>query len=88
DCFKAEKGDWKDGSEVKSTGCSSRGPEFNSQQPHGGSQPSIIRSGVLFWPAGIYTDISLFNALLHTVHKNLHTSACGLGLQIHVYNTW
>jgi hypothetical protein len=23
---------------VKSTDCSSRGPEFNSQQPHGGSQ--------------------------------------------------
>jgi hypothetical protein len=22
---------------VQSTGCSSRGPEFNSQQPHGGS---------------------------------------------------
>jgi len=22
--------------------CSSRGPEFNSQQPHGGSQPSVM----------------------------------------------
>jgi hypothetical protein len=31
---------WRDGSAVKSTGCSSRGPEFNSQQPHGGSQDS------------------------------------------------
>ncbi|EGW02084.1 hypothetical protein I79_018435 [Cricetulus griseus] len=38
----------RDGSVVKSTDCSSRGPEFNSQQPHGGSQPSIIRSGALF----------------------------------------
>ena len=28
--------DWRDGSVVKSTGCSSRGPEFKSQQPHGG----------------------------------------------------
>jgi hypothetical protein len=28
---------WRDGSAVKSTDCSSRGPEFNSQQPHGGS---------------------------------------------------
>ena len=27
---------------VKSTDCSSRGPEFNSQQPHGGSQPSVM----------------------------------------------
>jgi hypothetical protein len=33
---------WSDGSEVKSTDCSSRGPEFKSQQPHGGSQPSVI----------------------------------------------
>jgi hypothetical protein len=28
---------FKDGSAVKSTGCSSRGPEFNSQHPHSGS---------------------------------------------------
>jgi hypothetical protein len=39
---------WRDGSEVKSTDCSSRGPEFNSQQPHGGSQPSIVESDALF----------------------------------------
>jgi hypothetical protein len=32
---------------VKSTDCSSEGPEFKSQQPHGGSQPSIIRSDAL-----------------------------------------
>jgi len=31
---------------VKSTDCSSRGPEFNSQQPHGGSQPSVMGLGV------------------------------------------
>jgi hypothetical protein len=31
---------WRDGSVVKSTDCSSKGPEFISQQPHGGSQPS------------------------------------------------
>jgi hypothetical protein len=28
---------WRDGSEVKSTDCSSRGPELNSQQPRGDS---------------------------------------------------
>jgi hypothetical protein len=28
---------WRDGSEVKSTDSSSRGPEFNFQQPHSGS---------------------------------------------------
>ena len=32
----------RDGSVVMSTACSSRGPEFNSQQPHGGPQPSVI----------------------------------------------
>ena len=37
---------WRDGSAVKSAGCSSRGPEFNSQQPHGGSQPSVTGSDV------------------------------------------
>jgi hypothetical protein len=39
----------RDGSAVKSTDCSSKGPEFKSQQPHGGSQPSITRSDPLFW---------------------------------------
>jgi hypothetical protein len=39
-------------SEVKSTGCSSRGPKFNSQLPHGVSQPSIIGSDALFWHTG------------------------------------
>jgi hypothetical protein len=32
---------------VKSTDCSSRGPEFKSQQPHSGSQPSVMRSDAL-----------------------------------------
>ena len=40
---------WRDGLEVKSTGCSSRGPEFNSQQLHGGSQPSVMGSDALFF---------------------------------------
>jgi hypothetical protein len=39
---------WRDGSAVKSTDCFSRGPEFKSQQPHGGSQPSVMRSDALF----------------------------------------
>jgi hypothetical protein len=39
---------WRDGSVVKSTDCSSRGAEFNSQQPHGGSQPSVMGSDALF----------------------------------------
>jgi hypothetical protein len=43
------RGGWRDGSAVKSIDCSSRGPEFNSQQPHCGSQPSVMGSDALFW---------------------------------------
>ena len=31
---------------------------FNSQQPYGGSQPSVIGYDVLFWHAGIYVEYS------------------------------
>jgi hypothetical protein len=34
---------------VRAPDCSSEGPEFKSQQPHGGSQPSVMRSDALFW---------------------------------------
>jgi hypothetical protein len=34
---------------VRVPDCSSIGPEFKSQQPHGGSQPSVTRSNALFW---------------------------------------
>jgi hypothetical protein len=35
--------------QVKSTDCFSDGPEFKSQESHGGSQPSVMGSGALFW---------------------------------------
>jgi hypothetical protein len=34
---------------VRAPNCSSKGPEFKSQQPHGGSQPSVMRFDSLFW---------------------------------------
>jgi hypothetical protein len=34
---------------LRAPNCSSKGPEFKSQQPHGGSQPSVTRSDSLFW---------------------------------------
>jgi hypothetical protein len=40
---------WRDGSAVKNTNSSSRGPEFKSEHPQGGSQSSVIRPDVLFW---------------------------------------
>jgi hypothetical protein len=38
---------WRDGSAIKRTDCSSRGPEFNSQQPHHDSQLSVMGSKAL-----------------------------------------
>ena len=35
---------WRDDSVVKSTDCFSESPEFKSQKPHGGSQPSIMKT--------------------------------------------
>jgi hypothetical protein len=43
-----KKKGWRDGSVVNNTDCSSGSPEFKSQQPHGGSQPSVTRSDSLF----------------------------------------
>ena len=37
-----------------------RGPMFNSQQPHGGSQPFIMRYGALFWTAGGHAGRMLY----------------------------
>jgi hypothetical protein len=45
-----EEGGWRDGSVVKSTDCSSRSPEFKSQQPHGG-------------PRHLYWDLMLFSGV-------------------------
>jgi hypothetical protein len=49
DFKRARDGDWRDGMVVKSTNCSSRGPEFNFQQRYGGSHPSVMGSNALFW---------------------------------------
>ena len=77
-------GGWRDGSEVKSTVyCSSRDPEFNSQQPQGGSRPSVMKSGALFWPAGIYAGrIHIINKYIFfkTFQKTFHIT-----LYIYVY---
>jgi hypothetical protein len=47
--YKMKSPGWRVGSAVKSTDCSSEGPEFKSQQPHGGSPPSVMSSDALFW---------------------------------------
>jgi hypothetical protein len=64
----------QDGSAVKNTDCSSRGPEFKSQQPHGGSQPSVMGSDTLFWCVSedsysVLTYIKLINLKTKNVKK-------------------
>jgi hypothetical protein len=49
----------QDSSIVKSTDCSSRGPEFNSQQPHSASQTSVMGSDVLFCHIGTHANRTL-----------------------------
>ena len=44
---------WRDGSAVKSTDCSYRGPEFNSQQPHVSSKLSVMGFDV---SSGVFED--------------------------------
>jgi hypothetical protein len=41
----------------KSTDCSSRGPEFSFQQPHGGSQTSVIGSDALIYISNKQTNL-------------------------------
>jgi hypothetical protein len=41
--------------QLKSANYFSKGPEFKSQQPHGGSQPSIMKSDTLSSP-GVSED--------------------------------
>ena len=51
---------WRGGGEVKNIGSSSRGHEFNSQQPHCGSHPSMMRFVDLFCCASIHEDRALY----------------------------
>jgi hypothetical protein len=48
-CIKLRKTKVERWLKIKNTSCFSRGPEFNSQQPHGGSQPSVMGLDGLFW---------------------------------------
>ena len=58
---------------VKSTDCSSRGPEFISQQPHGGSQPSILGYDAFFWHAGIHANriLNIYKIIQEIFFKRL-----------------
>jgi hypothetical protein len=50
---------WRDGSAVKSTGYSSRGPELIPCNHIVAHNPSIMGSDILFWHADIHIDRAL-----------------------------
>jgi hypothetical protein len=54
-------GVWQNGSAGKSSNCSSKGPEFKSQQPHGGSQPLVMRSNTLFCASEDNYSVLIYN---------------------------
>jgi hypothetical protein len=43
------------------TDCSSEGPEFKSQQSHGGSQPSVMRSDALSGVSEVSYSVLMYN---------------------------
>ena len=50
---------WRDGSTVKSTSCSSRGPRFDFQHPDGGSQLSVTPVQRTQCPSSVHSFITL-----------------------------
>jgi hypothetical protein len=64
---------WKDGSAVKSTDCSSGGPRFNSQQPHGNLQLSVTPVPGDPMPSHRYTCRQNTNAHKIKINKSLLT---------------
>jgi hypothetical protein len=63
---------WRDSSVVKSTDCSSRSPEFNFQQPHGGLLPSVMGSDALFWPADVHECVCVCACVCIYTHTFIH----------------
>ena len=72
---------------VRAPDCSSEGPEFKCQQPHGGSQPSVMRSdtvtdAMVCLQTGAYHDcpvkspVSSLNSQMHTIPPKQWTEAC------------
>jgi hypothetical protein len=53
--FENQDSGWRDGSVAKSTDCYFRDPEFNSQQPYGGSQSFVMGSDAMPSP-GVSED--------------------------------
>ena len=51
--------------------------EFNSQQPHGDSQPSIMKSGALFWHVGEHTEDCILDNQSYKKETTIPTEVSG-----------
>jgi hypothetical protein len=73
--YKMESQNWKHGLARwltdKRAGCFSEGPEFKSQQTHGGLQPLVMRSEVLF-----YLDIIINKSLKEKTGNMVRAELC------------
>lgn len=70
---------WRDGSAAKSSGCSTKGPEFDPQHPHGASQLSItlvlvyiIPPSELTWCTGTLAGKTFIHISLETKELQMH----------------
>ena len=63
----------RDGSVVKGTGYSCRGPKFSSQNPHGRSQlPVNLIPRDLVPPPGLCRPLGMYAVFLHTCKQNFN----------------
>ena len=73
------EGSWKERLTVKVNGCSFRGPWFDSQYPHGGSQPFLIP--VLGDP----TSFVLCRHQAHTQWTDMHESKIPTHIKLNIF---
>lgn len=64
---------WRDGSAVMNTGCSSRGPGFNPQHPHDGSQPPVTPAAGDLTPSSSLQGYHTHRMYRHTCRQNTGT---------------
>ena len=88
---------WRDGSATKSTDAPSRGPEFDSQQPHGVTHYLFYKSIIEFFAATTekstykvnrgYQDGSADKVPQTGTHTHMHTHAMAYVHPLHTHST-
>ena len=68
--LKTNKEGWRDGSALKSTGCSSRRPGFNTQHPHSSSQLSVTPAPGDPTPSDVFRHPQV---ITHVIYAGIYT---------------